>query len=182
MTKLKMILKNKKGNGAIYACIIVLVLMLIFTVISEYLRLQMIAKGVRDALQTSIILVATQNYDDLYSGIREGYSGGYELSPNDKWKSCIDIGSVYYHLDSTLGLKNNGVYHMKISGDEIEFKLSNLDLEIINSPLAPNNPDGERKFSATGKILLEVPLDFGWDMLPPMKINIGVKAGYTPKF
>jgi len=182
VTKLRAILKNKKGNGGIYACIIVLVLMLLFTVISEYLRLQMIAKGVRDALQTSIISVATQNYDDLYNGIREGYSGGYELTSDDIWESSIDTGSVYYHLDSILGLRNNGIYHMKISDRHIEFKLSGLDIEILNSPLAPNNPGGERKFSATGKILLEVPLGFGWGMLPPMKINIGVMAGYTPKF
>ncbi|MCG8540164.1 MAG: hypothetical protein MJA82_09515 [Clostridia bacterium] len=181
MTKLKEILKNRKGNGAIYACIIVLVLMLLFTVISEYLRLHMIAKGVRDALQSSIISVATENYDDLYNGLREGYSGAYELSSNGRWESNIDTGSIYYHLDSTLGLRNNGRYHIKISGGDIEFKLSRLDIEIINSPLAPNT-HGSRKFLAKGKILLEVPLGFGWGMLPPMKINLGVMAGYTPKF
>lgn len=175
------VLKNKKGNGVIYACIIVLLLMLLFSTLSEYLRLQMIAKGVRNALQTSIISVATQNYDDIYNGIREGYSGGYKLN-NSRWEKSIDIGNVYYHLDNTLGLRNDGSHHIKISNGKTEFSLSNLNIKIINSPLAPTKYNTQNNFKAEGKILLEVPLGFGWGMLPPMKINLKVTSGYISKF
>ncbi|MDA3845705.1 MAG: hypothetical protein PF505_04045, partial [Vallitaleaceae bacterium] len=71
------VLKNKDGNVAIQAVVVVLVLLLVFSVVSEYLRLQMIAQGVRDAVQSSVISVASENYDVVYHGLREGYSGGY---------------------------------------------------------------------------------------------------------
>ncbi len=41
------VLKNKDGNMAIQAVVVMLVLLLLFSVISEYLRLQIIAKGYR---------------------------------------------------------------------------------------------------------------------------------------
>jgi len=70
---IRRILKEKKGNALPIACAIVLSLIIIFSAVSEYMRLQIIAKGVRDALQTSVIAVAAQNYDDVYNGLREGY-------------------------------------------------------------------------------------------------------------
>ncbi|MFA9399294.1 MAG: hypothetical protein ACERKV_13650, partial [Clostridiaceae bacterium] len=68
MKNIKRILKEKTGNALPLACAIVLSLILIFSVVAEYMRLQIIAKGVRDALQTSVISVASQNYDDVYNG------------------------------------------------------------------------------------------------------------------
>lgn len=176
------ILKEKKGNALPLACAIVMSLILIFSAVSEYMRLQIIAKGVRDALQTSVISVAAQNYDDVYNGLREGYSGGYKLSSSDKWESKLDTGDVYTYLDNLLGLEKDGAYHIKITGKEAEYKLSALKVNIINTPLAPTNPNGLQKFESEAYINLEVPLSFGWGKLPSLKINLKVKAGYTPKF
>jgi hypothetical protein len=178
----KRILKEKKGNALSLACAIVMSLILIFSAVSEYMRLQIIAKGVRDALQTSVISVATQNYDDIYNGLREGYSGGYTLSSSDKWESKLDTGDVYDYLDNLLELEKDGAYHIKITGKEGEYKLSELKVNTINTDLAPSNPDSLPKFQAEVFIDLEVPLSFGWGKLPPLKINLKVKAGYTPKF
>ena len=179
---LKRILKGKRGNALPLACAIVMSLILIFSAVSEYMRLQIIAKGVRDALQTSVISVVTQNYDDVYNGLREGYSGGYTLASTDKWESKIDIGDVYSYLDNLLGLEKDGAYHFKNTGKEAEYKLSELKVNIINTPLAPSNTDSLEKFQAESYIHLEVPLSFGWDKLPPLQINLKVKAGYTSKF
>lgn len=179
---LKRLLKEKRGNALPLACAIVMSLILIFSAVSEYMRLQIIAKGVRDALQTSIISVATQNYDDVYNGLREGYSGGYTLSASDKWESKLDTGDVYAYLDNLLGLEKEGAYHIKITGKEAEYKLSELKVNIINTPIAPSSPDSLQKFEAEAYIHLEVPLSFGWDKLPQLKINLKVKADYTPKF
>jgi hypothetical protein len=182
MKFLKRILKEKRGNALLLACAIVMSLILIFSAVSEYMRLQIIAKGVRDALQTSVISVATQNYDDIYNGLREGYSGGYTLSSSDKWESKLDTGDVYDYLDNLLGLEKDGVYHIKITGEGSEYKLSELKVNIINTSIAPSNPDSLPKFQAEVFIKLEVLLSFGWGKLPPLQINLKVKAGYTPKF
>jgi len=179
---LKGLLKEKRGNAMPLACAIVMSLIIIFSAVSEYMRLQIIAKGVRDALQTSIISVATENYDDVYNGLREGYSGGYTLSPLNRWESRIDTGDVYNYLDNLLGLEKHGAYHIKLAGKEVEYKLSELKVNIVNTPLAPSNTDNLQKFQSEAYIHLEVPLSFGWDKLPPLEIDLKVKAGYTQKF
>lgn len=169
-------LKNKDGSAVIIACIVVICLLLLFTVISEYLRLQIIAKGVRDAVQSSVISVAIENYDDVYNGLREGYSGGYELDSNDRWKSKVDEGAVLSNLNDVLGLKNGEKY----TGSQLEYTISNLDINILNTPLAPSG--NSKKFESEVWLSLEIPLSFGWDKLPPLKIRMKVNAGYTPKF
>ena len=98
------IMKDRSGNAALFAIIIILSLMLMFIVISEYLRLQIIASGVRDALQSSVIAVATENYDEVYNGLREGYSGGYQLSETNQWEERVDSGAVITKLSDKLGL------------------------------------------------------------------------------
>ena len=37
-------------------------------------------------LQSAVISVATANYDDLYNGLREGYSGGYKFTSLEQWQ------------------------------------------------------------------------------------------------
>lgn len=179
---IKGILKEKKGNALPLACAIVLSLILIFSAVSEYMRLQIMAKEVRDALQTSIISVASQNYDDIYNGLREGYSGGYTLSSSDIWESKVDTGDVFSYLDNLLGLEKDESYHIKYTSKEAEYRLSDLKINVMNTPLAPENPNSLPKFQAQAIIYLEVPLSFGWDKLPPLKLNLKVNAGYTAKF
>ena len=84
MTRLREILRDRKGNGFPLAIAITLALVIIFCGISEYIRLLIIAQGVRDAVQTAVISTVNDNYDDVYHGVREGYSGGYqpEISRN----------------------------------------------------------------------------------------------------
>ena len=174
-------LRNRSGEGTLYAVVIVLAVLLIATVIWEYTRLYIIAGGVRDAVQSSIISVATTNYDEVYNGLREGYSGGYALS-GATWDETLDTGDIYGQLDRTLGLARHGGRHVKYAGDTLEYSLWGLDVEIINAPFAPTDPESAGKFLAEATIELEAPLSFGWSFMPPMRITLHVKAGYTQKF
>ncbi|VDN47289.1 conserved protein of unknown function [Petrocella atlantisensis] len=169
------LLKNKDGNVAIQAVVVVLVFLLVFSVVSEYLRLQMIAQGVRDAVQSAVISVATENYDEVYNGLREGYSGGYTLY-DDIWVSRIDEGAVMSELTLLLGLN----FGQKYAGGELEYELTDLDVTILNAPLAPSiNND---RFESEIYLTLTVPISFGWEQVPDMEIRLKVNAGYTPKF
>ncbi|MBS7528521.1 hypothetical protein KHM83_17685 [Fusibacter paucivorans] len=169
-------MKDRNGNAALFAIIIILCLMLMFTVISEYLRLQIIASGVRDALQSSVIAVATENYDEVYNGLREGYSGGYQLSETDQWEEQVDSGAVLMKLSDKLGL----IEGTKYAGGYMEYQLSDLDIQINNATFATS--DNDSRFEAEAWVTLTVPLSFGWDHLPPMEIRLKVDAGYSPKF
>jgi hypothetical protein len=178
---MKRLLRNKLGDGSLIAVVIVISILLISCSAYEYIRLTIIARGVRNAVQSSIISVATTNYDEVYNGLREGYSGGYALQ-GSHWDESLDLGNVYGQLDSTLGLARQNGRHMKYAGETLEYSIWGLDVDIKNAPFAPSNADNVEKFLAEATIELEVPLSFGWERLPPMRITLHVKAGYTPKF
>ncbi|WP_235838711.1 hypothetical protein [Desulfosporosinus metallidurans] len=145
------------------------------------MRLMVIASGVRDAIQSAMIDVATENWDDAYNGLREGYSGGYTLSGTD-WVVKLDTGDVYSRLESTLGVKKEGTKYVKYTGPDVEYTLSDLSVSMQNAPLAPASTSGISQLSATGTVDVEVPLSFGWRHLPPLKITMKLKGGFTPKF
>jgi hypothetical protein len=139
------------------------------------------AQGVRDGVQSAIISVATENYNDTYASLREGYSGGY-ANNGGGFNEQLDLGDVYGRLDGVLGLRREGGYHVKYIEDAVEYRVSGLTVAVINAPFAPSDRDAARKFLAEAAISLEVPLSFGWSGLPPMRITLHCEAGYTPKF
>jgi len=146
------------------------------------MRLNIIAQGVRDGVQSAIISVATENYDDIYAALREGYSGGY-VNDGGRFNERFNTGDVYARLGSLMGLQREGVYYVKYTdGGDMEYRVSNLTVNIINAPFAPSDRDGAQKFLAEATIFLEVPLSFGWSALPSMRITLNCKAGWMPKF
>ncbi len=175
--RLKGIFVDKTGNMALIAVILVLALLMLFTATVEYLRIQMTVGSIRDALQSSIISITTENYDEVYNGIRQGYSGGYQLdSVRKRWETYVDNGSVASELSKRLGLVNGKKY----AGSTIEYELSNLKVDIINVPLGMES--NRETFEAQCSVKVKIPFSFGWEHLPPMNFTIKVNATYMPKF
>jgi len=182
MRKIFNILKDNRGEAFPLIVAISLALIMIMCGITEYMRLNIIAQGVRDAVQTAIISTVNDNYDDVYHGVREGYSGGYQ--PTDaSFEESLDYGEIYAQLDSLLGLSRSGGYHVKYTADgHVEFKLSGLSVEIVNAPLAPSDPKNAQRFIANATIRLEVPVSFAGNLLPPMRITLKLQAGWIERF
>lgn len=181
MSKLKKVLKNHRGSSFPLTIAITLSLLFLVCGISEYLRLLIIAQGVRDALQTSVISTVNDNYDDVYHGVREGYSGAYQPMAGD-FEESLDYGDVYAMLEETLGLAYSGSYRTKYTTEgKIEFRVWGLDIDIQNPALASGEQAGQR-FKADCSIELEVPVSFAGQLLPSMRITVRTSAGYTPRF
>ena len=182
MTKMKALLKDRRGGTSFPMIVaITLVLLMMFAGISEYLRLLVITQGVRDAVQSAVIATVTENYDDVYHGVREGYSGAYQPMASD-FEESLDYGDIYRRMDSTLGLARNGGYHVKqTTAGEMEYRVWGLSVNIHNAPFAQGDSTSHR-FIAECTIELEVPVSFGGKLLPPMRITVKTAAGYTPRF
>lgn len=179
--KIKQILKDKRGSSFPLIIAITLSLVIVFCGISEYFRLMIVAQGVRDAVQAAVLSTVVENYDDVYHGVREGYSGAYQPIAAD-FEESLDYGDIYDRLDSILGLTYNGGYHEKRTSEgKLEFKVWNLSVDIRNAPLAGGDQASAR-FEASSTIMLEVPVSFGGKLLPPMQIKVKTSAGYIPKF
>jgi len=182
MTKrIRRILEDRNGASFPMIIAIILSLLLIFTGISEYLRLLIIAQGVREAVQSSVIATVTENYDNVYQGAREGYSGAYQPMAGN-FEESLDYGDIYRRLSNVLGLSRNGGYYVKQHPDgNMEFRVWGLSVAIRNAPFARSDTASER-FVADCIIQLEVPVSFSGKLLPPMRITVKTSAGYTPKF
>ena len=121
------------------------------------------------------------NYADVYHGVREGYSGGYQPD-GSSFSYSVNTGDIYSYMDGVLGTEDVRGSHVKYAGDALEYRLSGLDVTIRNAPLAPSYPKNAQRFEADAVILLEVPVYFGGKELAPMKIKLKVQAGYTEVF
>ncbi|WP_088224629.1 hypothetical protein [Desulfosporosinus sp. FKB] len=175
------ILKSKKGTSFPLVVAVTLALVLVFCGVSESIRLMIVAQGVRDAVQSAVISTINDNYDNVYHGVREGYSGAYQPNASD-FEESLDYGDMYGRLDQLLGLRQENGYHVKYAGDDVEFRLSGLSVYLDNMPLAPASPDNSKGLLADAALKLEVPVSFGGKSLPPMVINLRVEAKYMPIF
>jgi len=181
MRKIYSIIRNKGGTSFPLIVAVTLALLIIFCGISEYIRLMIIAQGVRDAVQSAVISTVNDNYSEVYHGVREGYSGAYQPSVDD-FKESLDYGDIYKRLDNVLGLRSENGSHVKYAGNAIEFRLSNLSVDLENMPFTPANPNNSKGFLADATIKLEVPVSFCGQSLPPMRINLKAQAKYMPLF
>lgn len=175
----KALARDKSGNSTPTIIALILGLLFLICAMSEFFCLMIIAQGVRDGLQQAVISVATTNYDETYRGLREGYSGGYRLS-GAQWVEDLDYDDVYYRLDSLLGTERDGNYHIKEQDGGYEYRISGLRVEITNTGLAPGS--ASRNFEADARITIEIPISFGWGMVPPLTMELRTKAAYMPKF
>lgn len=175
------ILKSKRGTSFPLVVAVTLAMVIVLCGAAEAIRLMIVAQGVRDAVQSAVISTINDNYDNVYHGVREGYSGAYQPSADD-FEERLDYGDMYGRLDQLLGLRQENGYHVKYAGDDMEFRLSGLSVDLENMPLAPANLDNSNGLLADSVIRLEVPVSFGGKSLPPMVINLRVQAKYMPIF
>ncbi len=139
-----------------------------------------IAKGIRDSLESAVISVVIQNWDNNYESLRQGYSGGYDLDESsDNWAMDVDEGAVYNNLGNALGLLNFGNKYVKFAGDDVEYYLYDLDVVVLNARFRGDESD---LFKASAKITLEVPFKFGWGHVPNIIVPLRLTAKFTPKF
>jgi uncharacterized protein YjdB len=174
--EIKKILRDQKGDFAIWAVVIVMVLLIFATAGFENIRLQIIAQGTRDRMQTIITQMCTDNYNRVYNGLREGYSGGYKLE-STTWTENVDTGDLYAKLDKLAGTLNGE----KAANGKTEYKITNLSAQISNAQFAPTSTDDIQQFTGNATYTLTVPLSFGWQSLPPMVISMKVSGGYSSK-
>ena len=88
MGKLKKMIKDKKGMSYPLTVALVLALLIALCVLAEFFRLSIIAYGVRNALQESVISVATTNYNEGGVQWRLLYDRGL-LGGNTGLRRCV---------------------------------------------------------------------------------------------
>ena len=170
---------NNKGNATILAAVICMSLLLIMCVIFEYMQMLIISNGIRNAVQSAVVSAVVANYDETYSQLREGYSGGYTYV-DDNFAETVDTGNVYARLDELLALTEEGGAHAKYNGTAKEYSISNMRIEFENTDFAQG--DAVKNLNGTVYIDVEIPVRFGGRELAPIRYTMRVMASYIPKF
>ena len=110
---------------------IVLSLIILMCGISEYFRLQVIAAGVREAVEDAVISTVNDNYAGVYHGVREGYSGSYVPFGEGSWEEDLNEGDIYDYLDESKLFKGTVVPK---------------DRSLMNVPFVTGDADLDAKF------------------------------------
>lgn len=181
MKRLIQCVKDRQGSSFPFVVAVTLVLLLIMCGFLEFYRLKIIANGVRDAAQEAVMITVNDNYANVYHGVREGYSGGYQPD-HGSFRDSIDEGDVLAEMDKILGTRVESGKHVKYSGGVLEYSVTDLSVTARNAPLAPGNPEGEQRFEIDAVVTLKVPVQFAGKRLPEMKIKLKVQAGYIEVF
>ena len=181
MTTIVRCFKDKKGTSFPLIAAITLSLVIVMCGVLEFFRLNIIAAGVKEALQDAVIISVNDNYANVYHGVREGYSGGY-LPWHPEFEYSVDYGNVYGHMKRVLGVKLENGKYVKYSSGAVEYRLSGLKITVGNPPLAPTNPEEVPAFEIDTVMILEAPMRFAGMNLPDMRVTLKVQAGYTEVF
>ena len=168
-----------KGNSTITAVVICLVILMIMCAAFEYLHMLIISNGIKSALQSAVISSVTANYDEAYSQLREGYSGGFVYSETG-FSESMDTENIYARLDTLLGLQTDGGKHVKFVGEDKEYSISNLRVQMQNTSFAQGN--ALQNLNMTALLDVEIPVRYGGRELVPIRYTIKLKGSYTPKF
>ena len=91
MKKIREVLKSKSGQGVPMILAVVLCCLILACVTFEYMRLMIVAQGVRDSVQSAIVDVATENWDEAYAGLRNRYTYSYQLA-GSSWSQNVTSG------------------------------------------------------------------------------------------
>ena len=160
----KRLLTGQKGSMAPAAVAAAIVMLFIILGVSEYMRLVITAAGIKDAMESAVVSVVNDNYNEVYHGVREGYAAGYE--PDDAgFTASVDHGDIY----GRMCFNNSG---------GLEYRLKNLSVDIHNTALA--SPGGT--YYADAEVTMEVPVRFAGKILSNMSVRLKVRAAYREKF
>lgn len=174
----------KSEAGFTYYVTIFLMVALLICVMgaAEYVRLNMVTKGIRNALQSAMTTAATENWNEQHPSLREGYSGNNNLK-NDTWTPDLDQGDIAGHLSKLLGIKESNNVFTKTNGKNVEYTFEIKDFQYKTGDFAPAeaNPDKNTLWMQT-KIKLTVPFDMVFRALPPLEVDLGAQAVYRPQF
>ena len=176
--KSRSVMTDQAGNFTPLAVCLVIIMLLAALSVTKFMELWITATGVRDSFEEAIISVVTDNYNETYHCVREGYAGGYEPTGYGFYAS-VDQGDMSGRLAGLLGLTRQGDKLVKRNADGgADWQVSGISVTVQNTQIR----NGTGVFSADGELLLEIPVRFEDRELFVIPVRLKVKARMREKF
>lgn len=166
------ILKDKKGEMFPMTVAVAICLLFLLLVAMEFFKLMITASGIKDAYEEAMISVVTDNYNEVYTCVREGYASG-QIPTGYGFNATVDIGDVEERLSGLLGLTSSGGTLNKVTdAGNIQYQISDINVTVPNTPILRSG----QKFYAEGTLKMTIPVLFAGHRLFDVPINLKVKA------
>lgn len=133
--EIKKILKQDEGSTVIDVAVWVLVILIIFSVVFEFIRVQIISYNLKDTFENAVKTVVSENYNEVYAGFRESiaiggqYEGGPEGASGDEeepeWIDLNDYGDVEQEITELLCVESLETGDGSYSISSIKIKVQN---------------------------------------------------------
>jgi hypothetical protein len=184
MKKLILKIRDKSGSGEVQAVVIFFIGMMLLSVAFEFVRIHIISANIRDSFIRSIRTVASENYDEVYSGFKEKiFSGGYyvggaggggDLNDIPEWVPMNDTADVYDELSELLDLDTENEI---LFSEKDNYTLFDIDILVNDSNVASSG-----KYEAKGSIKVKVPIHFGGVKVSNVNLTLKVTTAYSKKY
>lgn len=164
---------------------LLLILLMLFCAVYEYLRVVSIIIQLDHAVEQSIQGVAMENWDEVYQGIREGYAGTYTKAElTDDWEEVMNKEQILAQMKKMIEFKVAGNTWVKEDdAGNVLFSLKPRDttVKITNTQLAAAEGDA---LTVETTNTITVPWRFLGSMFnaPPIVVERVTVSGYTRKF
>lgn len=108
VSKVKAVLKEKKGISTVETAVIFLVIMIVFSVVLEYANIQTILKTTQADAQRVLDSMVIKNASEIFSSIRIGTSA--TTAEQNEYLESIGLNGKYYMLElqKEMGLRSQG--------------------------------------------------------------------------
>lgn len=158
--RIKCLLKRITGNSGFsytFICVLMIMLLMISLLIWEYIRLSVIVSNVREKIEDSLVVIATDRYDEMYAACRDGYAATFEYNgsywTNSNKLSISEIESEILHeLNSGEKIQINSVkvLYFTITFNQMGYAAGNT---AANSGI---------RFKVSGRCRMNIPFKLLW--------------------
>lgn len=164
-------LKNNKGNTSPLFLVLLFMICLFASIIMEYAKSYTIIHLVQNSLDTATLTVSTENAPEIYNGLREGHTGGYNLDTPTPVVKVVKK-TLFEYLEISLNVKSvDGKLVKQTASKNTVFFLSNFTFNVIPTEYAPKSKNAT--FTANISCKLTIPFN---DFFGNFKLEIPIKS------
>lgn len=169
-------IRGKKQKGMIFPIFLgaILIVFLFLSLLIRYSGTIAIVRQVENRIYQAVIDVLAENWDKVYSSIREGYSGAYSYDINEVFSEVYSLSNAKARINQYLSLTNDQQID---SQGKVLYEIKNIKTNISNISFKDKTLDFHVQITAD----LKVPIEFlGYQQI--IEIPIDLKSKYSKKF
>lgn len=182
-------LKENRASMYIYASFIIVAVVIVLSAFIEYFRIYVTIGIVEKAYEKAMLSVAIENYDEIFTTVREGtqmggnFDGGNEtlIDSTEKpiWINVNDFGDILGELANVLNVEYDGESAIKLvdSKGMLMYRVSNLSINITET----SGYNAKQRYELKGSFDISLPVYFCGKQLAVCDLTVPAKAAWKSK-